>query len=386
MELVNTISTEKTWEIIYDLKNKHEIIFPLCTRKTLVITWNVNEWLNNHNFIGKCKEIKKNTDIENIHIINVFMINEIIQHINNYEILVFDLTCTKEIIAKIEDKFTKFYKIYFIHNSIFIGVEPISSIITVLMYKNIVIGSNEQDIHKVLNETYMSIIQSELIPSTLNTFKTIILDEEYKISKNMTKLLEHNKNRFCCAEYKECIICYEKKKTNYFKCCNQQYCDECIDKWFQTNQSCPHCRKQNPEVMYNTFILNPLTNLINRTTKFLYFGSNNKKIRKLFKEVNIFFPNKLINITFLNNINNKSSIMNQKKKNLDILEQKIDSYNSSKYYMNYLGFNNINSILISFNFKNTNLIIYENSAFKPNDREKIKELAEFNKIRLIIKL
>jgi len=40
----------------------------------------------------------------------------------------------------------------------------------------------------------------------------------------------------------ECIIC--KESTNYYmKCCNVGCCQECLYRWLDKHDSCPHCRK-----------------------------------------------------------------------------------------------------------------------------------------------
>jgi hypothetical protein len=53
----------------------------------------------------------------------------------------------------------------------------------------------------------------------------------------------------------ECCICLEEIKDNHKLLCTHSYHKICIDKWFESNQSCPICRnieviKKNPNTVY----------------------------------------------------------------------------------------------------------------------------------------
>ena len=60
-----------------------------------------------------------------------------------------------------------------------------------------------------------------------------------------SKSLRNKENAYVSSKSDDnCVICFEKMtEKNVIKTkCNHYYCNECIDKWFEKNSTCPICQ------------------------------------------------------------------------------------------------------------------------------------------------
>ncbi len=50
-------------------------------------------------------------------------------------------------------------------------------------------------------------------------------------------------------EDEDCTLCSEAKANVWLMCCSKKICKGCLDQWLVRNNSCPFCRKPNPETV-----------------------------------------------------------------------------------------------------------------------------------------
>jgi hypothetical protein len=126
------------------------------------------------------------------------------------------------------------------------------------------ISHNEpKEIIECLEQT----IQEAKIDNTNNFLSKSIIAFRYSlISENERK--KHIKKRnyihkeeyhyikpSCCSET-DCMICMEELKSGVKTECGKVFHKECIEKWKQINNTCPNCRKKEPETTKFKFIYN----------------------------------------------------------------------------------------------------------------------------------
>ena len=90
------------------------------------------------------------------------------------------------------------------------------------------------------NTTPRENISSRSVRSTYTTPNNIIL-------KKFPIITTSNLNYYNILKHKKCAIClskYKKKNNIIILKCLHLYHVNCIDKWFNTNTSCPTCRKK----------------------------------------------------------------------------------------------------------------------------------------------
>ena len=52
----------------------------------------------------------------------------------------------------------------------------------------------------------------------------------------------------------ECSICKCISYPPYTTDCSHIFCQDCINNWFENNNSCPNCLKLNPRIEKNAFV------------------------------------------------------------------------------------------------------------------------------------
>lgn len=61
-----------------------------------------------------------------------------------------------------------------------------------------------------------------------------LFHQAQKVYTDITKLLK---------KYYECVICYNKTTEPIYLNCGHDFCKKCIDKWLESHNTCPICRK-----------------------------------------------------------------------------------------------------------------------------------------------
>lgn len=82
--------------------------------------------------------------------------------------------------------------------------------------------------------------------SIIDQYKDV---DEYELSEEQERLIQFNKDRVVTilmrlTEHDHCTICYNPldAKRVVVRCCNQTFCEQCLQKWREKSDNCPACR------------------------------------------------------------------------------------------------------------------------------------------------
>lgn len=126
------------------------------------------------------------------------------------------------------------------------------NISNIMNYMNQLLSENYSNIYELPRENNVNSIQVSITYSDRNDNINNILNNSLNETQNINNGLSKEKIEEISTIIKNnnitkifCSICQDNCKENIdirqLKC-NHKYCKECIDKWFNINNTCPSCK------------------------------------------------------------------------------------------------------------------------------------------------